>query len=218
MRFRHVLDEVLGQRSKVKLLRFLLRTPGEYSGRDLAGYVGLDHKTCDAALRGLADHGVVISRRVGTAVIHRLHPEHPIVRDILAPAFDQEEGLAIRYVQEAQEISGIPAESVILYGSVARGQEVARSDVDILFVTHDAHSVEKHKNALDEAMIRLANRYGSVPQFMIEDRAAFRRKVDRGDSLHREIIRTGKVVVGKSFRELLTDGGKANRHSKRTSG
>jgi hypothetical protein len=36
MRFHRLLDDVLGQRSKVALLRLLVRCPGEYTGRDLA--------------------------------------------------------------------------------------------------------------------------------------------------------------------------------------
>jgi len=218
MRFHHVLDEVLGQRSKVALLRFLARARGEHSGRDLARHLGLDHKTCHAALRSLAEQGIVDSRRLGTAVIYALRDAHPIVRDILAPAFATEAALLERFVREAREISRAPAESVILFGSAARKEEEARSDVDILFVTRDADSKARTREALDAAAAGLAARYGSVPQFIVEDRPTFRRKVARGNPLYGEILRTGRVILGKPFAELLKNGGKAHRHTKRPSG
>ncbi len=80
MIFHHALDDVLGQRSKVALLRFLVRNRGEHSGRDLSRLVGLDHKTCHAALRSLSEQGVVTSRRMGTAVAYRLRDDHPVSR------------------------------------------------------------------------------------------------------------------------------------------
>lgn len=217
MRFTRALDEVLGQRSKVMLLRFLLRTGGEHSGRDLSRFLGLDHKTCHAALRALAAQGVVEARRLGTAVGYKLRTDHPVVRDILSPAFEREAELAARYVREAKEGSGAPAESVILYGSVARGQEAAGSDVDVLFVTRDRREKARAEQALHAVAAELAGRWGSAPQFIVEDLATFRRKALRRDPFHGEILRTGKVVMGKPFAELLKDGGKTHRQPKRPS-
>jgi predicted nucleotidyltransferase len=214
MRFHHVLDEVLGQRSKVALLRFLIRARGEHSGRDLARHLGLDHKTCHAALRSLAEQGIVDFRRLGTALVYALRDAHPIVRVILAPAFARESEILDRFVREAHTISRAPAVSVVLFGSAARREEAARSDVDILFVTNDADSSARARKALDAAGPKLAARYGSVPQFIVEDRATFRRKVARGDPLYSEILKNGRVVLGKPFAELLKHGGKADRHQK----
>lgn len=216
MNFHHALDDVLGQRSKVVLLRFLVRNRGEHSGRDLARLVGLDHKTCHAALRSLSEQGVVTSRRLGTAVAYHLRDDHPVVKDILGPAFEREDALVESFVREARDLAGTPAESVILFGSVARHEEVARSDVDILFVTRDPEASAKAEEALASVAAVLAARYGSVPQFVVEDRHIFRNKVSRGDPLHNEILRTGRVILGQPFSELLKDGGKKDRNKRRT--
>lgn len=215
MRFHHVLDEVLGQRSKVALLRFLVRTRGEYSGRDLARLLDLDHKTCHTALRSLASQGIVHLRHLGTAVVYMLHGDHPVVQEILEPAFREEAGLVERYVREAKELSGARAESIILFGSVARREEGPQSDVDLYFVTRDPASTTRAREALDTAAVRLAARYGSVPQFMVEDRRTFRRKVIAGDLFHNEVLKTGRVIYGKAFQELLRDGGEKNRDARR---
>lgn len=215
MRFHHVLDEILGRRSCVQLLRFLVRSGGQHSGRDLARLVVLDHKTCHAALRSLAEHGVVSARRIGTASVYALNEDHPVVTDILRPAFEKEEALIDRYVLEARKLSGTPSESFILFGSVARGQEVALSDVDILVVTRDGESRDKAEEALASVASALAARYGSVPQFIVEDRRTFRNKVVHGQFLHNEIVRTGRVIAGKSIAELLKNDAEEDRHKKR---
>ena len=218
MRFRHVLDDLLGRRSNVVLLRFLVRTRGEHSGRDLARLVGLDHKTCHAALRSLTAQGVVDSRRLGTAHAYRLRDRHPVVLDILKPAFAIEEDLAERFVREAAKLSRADALSVILFGSVARGDERPESDVDILFVTKDPASKSRTKQALDAATGELASRYGSVPQFIVEDLGSFRRKIRRGDAFLNEVLRNGRVILGKPLSEILRHGGQEDRHSTRTPG
>jgi predicted nucleotidyltransferase len=215
MRFRHVLDDILGRRSNVVLLRFLVRTRGEHSGRDLARLVGLDHKTCHAALRGLTAQGVVDSRRLGTALAYRLRDRHPVVQDILKPAFAREEDLAERFVRDAAKLARTRALSVVLFGSVVRGEEGPESDVDILFVVKDPASRSRAKGALDEVAGELAARYGSVPQFIVEDLASFRCKIGRGDPFLNEVLRSGRVVLGKSLSEILSHGSQKDRHAKR---
>jgi predicted nucleotidyltransferase len=215
MRFYHVLDDVLGRRSSVQLLRFLVRTGGEHSGRDLARLVGLDHKTCHATLRSLAEHGVVTERRIGTAAAYALKQDHPVVTDILRPAFEKEDTLIERYVKEARDLSRAPSESFILFGSVARKAEVPRSDVDILVITRDAASRARAEEALAAVAATLASKYGSVPQFIVEERRTFRNKVVHGSAVHNDILRTGRVIAGKSIAELLKNDAEKDRHKKR---
>jgi predicted nucleotidyltransferase len=217
MRFHHVLDDVLGRRSSVRLLRFLVRSGGEHSGRDLARLVGLDHKTCHDALRELAEQGVVSARRIATATAYSLKQDHPLVQGILRPAFENEETLIERYVREAQKLSGVPVESMIVFGSVARQEEVPRSDVDILVIVKDSRSKAQSEEAFAAAAGSLAAKYGSVPQFIVEERRSFRNKVVHGHPLHSNILREGRVVAGKPIEELLKDDAQEDRHSKRSS-
>ena len=203
MVFHHALDHVLGGRAKLTLLRLLLRVRGEHTGRDLARTVGFDHKTCHAALRALAAQGVVRFRRAGTGLLYGLNLDHPVVQDILIPAFAAEAGLVERFADEARRLAVEPVESVILFGSVARRQERATSDVDLLFVTADRRGRGRLVRRLDSATATLASRWGNVPQILVEDRATLRGKIGRGDPFHLEILRTGRVIHGKPFAEMM---------------
>src|SRR5579859_2504952 len=218
MQFRNVLDEILGQRSKVAILRLLVRTRAELSGREVARSLSLDHKTCHAALRALAEQGVVEARRLGTAVAYRVRVDHPVTQDILIPAFEKEQGLVDRYVRDAIALSGVVAESVVLFGSVGMVEEEARSDVDLLLLIRDQKGQEKAEDALDTTAGTLAAKYGSVPQFIVRDVKTFKAEVLKGDPFFSEVLRTGRVIGGKPLNEVLKDGRKEDRHQKRSSG
>jgi len=203
MNFSRVLDDLLGQRSKVQLLRFLLRTRGEHTGRSLARELGLDHKTCHAALRGLAQHGVVECRRIGKALVYRLHDGHAIVKEILEPAFLRERALIQDYAGKALRLLGVPTDAVVLFGSVARSEEEFGSDVDLLFLCPDVVTVAAARRNLEATVSRLTREYGSVPQILVLPTRAFRMKVARGVPLYVEILKTGRVLRGKPFSEIL---------------
>jgi len=215
MRFRNALDGVFGRGSRVTLLRLLVRTRGERTGREWARLAGLDHKTCHSALQGLARQGVVSARRMGNAVIYRLKDDHALVRGIIVPAFDREERLVEEYADEACREIGEKVEAVVLYGSVARGDEEETSDVDLLFLVRDEKVARAAQARVADVMSSLARRYGSVPQIVVATARRFREGVRRGLPLFVSILQAGRVLQGMSFSEILENGGKEDRHAKR---
>lgn len=202
MQFGRPLDELLGTRAKVTLLRALIRTRAELTGRELARQVGLDAKTCHAALQELAEQGVVELQRVGRAIIYRLNDKHALVQILLVPLFEREGALIEAYAKDLVSLLGTP-ESLILFGSVARGEERPTSDVDLLFVTGGATAARKAAEGLDRAAVDLAARYGSVPQVLVYDRKAFQDLARKGDPFISEVLRTGRVIRGKPLSEIL---------------
>lgn len=206
MKFDRPLDDLFGQRSKVVLLRHLVRTRGEHNGRELSRFVDLDQKTCHAALQDLARQGVIEHRRVGTAIVYRLNVRHVLVRSVLVPVFAREDRFLEDYAADLRRRVSLPLVSVILFGSVARREERPGSDVDLLFVTRDGRPPEVYQAALDRAMVDLAAQYGNPPQVIVMDRRQLRRKLKAGDPFLREVLRTGRVLYGKAFAELLKDG------------
>jgi predicted nucleotidyltransferase len=196
---------IFGRRSKVALLRHLVRSGGQHTGRELARALRLDHKTCHSALQELFAPGVVTRRKVGTALAYALNWDHAIVREIVTPVFRKESVLIEDYAREARGILRVPVNSVILFGSVARSEEETESDVDLLFVVRESRSVREARRNLDRATLKLTRRYGSVPQVLLADRTTARRKF-HSDPLFQEILRTGRVLFGESFASLMTDG------------
>jgi predicted nucleotidyltransferase len=218
MRFTRLLDEVLGQRPRVALLRILVRMGGEHTGRELARAAGLDHKTCHTALQELSRHGIIEMRRVGRALACSLNRDHAVVRGILEPAFKKEAGLVEEYASEALRRIKVPLESVVLFGSVARGEEDAKSDVDLLFVVADDRSAKIAQAGIEGIMLDLAHRYGNVPQILVVSRKRFKEGIQRGNPLYMEILKTGRILHGKVFAEVLKDDAEKDQRPKRSQG
>lgn len=211
MRFREPLNDILGRRSKVVLLRHLVLYRRESTGRDLARETGLDHKTCHEALRDLRRHRVVDLRTIGTATAYSLRADHPIVREVLKPAFEWERNLIDRFARDVRKLLGRDALSIILFGSVAKGTEEPESDVDLLIITRDRAAARALDRKVGPPMVQLANVYGRVPQFIIRDARSFRAGYLRGDPLFSEIVAAGRVLAGLPLREILRHGRTARR-------
>lgn len=203
MKFDRSLDEVLGARSKLALLRLLARTRGEHTGRELARLVELDAKTCHAALRKLARQGVVEMRRAGKAILYRLNSRHVLVTRMLRPLFEREASVLSEYGRDLRRRIGTPLVSMILFGSVLRREERATSDVDLVLVVSGANAVRRAEEAVDRAAGELASLYGNPPQVIVYDRADFRRKAGTGDGFVTEVLRSGRVLEGKPIAEVL---------------
>lgn len=141
MRLRSPLDAALASQGHVRVLRALDGLPEgqSVSVRDLARRAGLRHPRTSQVLADLHVQGLTLAQRAGRADLYQLNRIH-----VLYPAihrlFEDEEasteqlmtvlrsGLkrARRHVREAY-----------LFGSVARGESEADSDVDLAVVTPD---------------------------------------------------------------------------------
>ncbi len=203
MRFSGVLDDILGQKSKVRILRLLLRSHARLTGRQIARQTGLNHGTCHTALRDLARHGVVLRSLAGAAHLYQLNEVHVLVKDVLILAFGTEAGLVEQYAHEARKGLGIPVESVILYGSVAREEERPDSDVDLMFIVSGVKVAEKGRALLGPLAASLARRFGSVPQIVFSDSRSFRSNVKKRIPYFTSVVQDGRVLFGKPLSDLL---------------
>lgn len=215
MRFHRVLDALLGQGSRVALLRALVMMSGEHTGRELARLVRIDPKACHVALQALADSGVVRMRRVGRAIAYSLNEHHAVVETMLRPLFEREQQLLESFAEDLGARLLVRPESIVVFGSVARGEEELRSDIDVLIVVREGRQVEPARAAAAAAVPALVERYGAVPQVLVEEVGRFRSRVRRGDPLRREIVRTGKVVKGRTLAEILSHGAETDANATR---
>lgn len=197
------LDDIFGQYSKLKLLRFLLKSQTQMNGREIAKNVGLSHVKVHTALKDLTKQGIVSMRSVGSSLVYWLNEEHFLVKEIIRPAFEKEEGL-FEYISQLilKEISTFKPFSIILFGSFAKGRAVVDSDIDVVIVYPRSKNKTVISKELREAEKKITSLFGnhlsSVPLSIDE----FQDKLKKKDTFVNEIIRTGRVIYGKSITEL----------------
>lgn len=131
-----MLDDVFGTRAKVRILRSLWRSEGALSGREVARRAGLSHTGALASLDELTSVGVV--RRwpqADRSIRFALNEDHALVPAIRA-ALEGEAGMSLRLVEFLTVHAG-EAVSIVVFGSIARGDDTIESDVDVLVVVPD---------------------------------------------------------------------------------
>ena len=197
------LNDIFGQYSKVKILRFLVQSQSQSNGREIAKNVGLSHVKAHTALKDLTRQGVVNMRSAGSSLVYWLNEEHFLVKEIIRPAFEKEEGL-FEYISRLilKEISLPKPSSMILFGSFAKGNASADSDIDVVIIYPRSKNKTVISKELSEAEKKITsffgNRLSSVPLLIDE----FQKRLKTKDAFIHEIIRSGKVIYGRSITEL----------------
>jgi predicted nucleotidyltransferase/DNA-binding HxlR family transcriptional regulator len=161
MRFHEPLDDILGSIIKVKILRVLNRTHGQFTGREISRLVGYSPTHTISTLRDLESEGLVWSQRAGKADLFSLNERSPAVQAVLDPMFEWEQGLFSDLAGMFEAALGDKLLEVRLFGSVARGEEHSDSDVDLLLVVRDDSDIESTEKEVASAAIEAGNRFGT---------------------------------------------------------
>jgi len=125
------LVDIVSSRVKAEILRLLfgLRSP-ELHLRELARQSGLSLGTVQQELRRLTRVGVVSARKDGNRVYYRANAGHPVYRDLCSLVL-KTDGLAGVL---GQALDDPQVRLAFAFGSVARGETRAESDVDLMVI------------------------------------------------------------------------------------
>jgi predicted nucleotidyltransferase len=116
------------------VLAVLLRTGAPLTGRRVHALVADRHSlgAVQQALRDLDRLGLITTEVIGRAGVHRINEDHAAIASLRALASPIE--MLTRVVEET--VRGV--EAVIVFGSVARGDAHADSDVDLVVIAPEA--------------------------------------------------------------------------------
>lgn len=204
MRFHKVLEDVVGRRSNLTILRLLSKHETELTGRQIAGLTGLSHRTCQLSLGDLVTQDIVKSRRVGQAILYKLVDDNIFVAAGILPILRTESSLISRLseiIRESIEIPGVV--SILIFGSVAEGKERPDSDIDLCVITRDKRSLDKIAALDDDLGYEIMRVFGNQIALYPVQQADFRRRHKEGDPLIKNIVANHILVAGKSPQELL---------------
>jgi predicted nucleotidyltransferase len=115
-------------------LAVLLRTGAPLTGRRVHALIADRHSlgAVQQALRDLDRLGLITTEVIGRAGVHRINEDHAAIASLRALASPIE--MLTRVVEET--VRGV--EAVIVFGSVARGDAHADSDVDLVVIAPEA--------------------------------------------------------------------------------
>lgn len=212
----HPLDEVLGTRALVRVLRVLASHGGSLAVGDIGRRARLTLPSVRAALRRLLELEIATAIGVGRSMVCRLRQDHPLVPALLT-LFGAEQAQAtavLRAVREAARRLKPAPQAVWLYGSVARGEDDAASDIDVAIVTA-APEASAQADALREAVTHTraasAERVSVITLAPADARRAARQKTAFWENLRRDAV----VLLGDAPADLLARTARAGRANRR---
>lgn len=184
------LAELFGGTERFKALRTIFAEPGRGFGqRELARLAGIDAGNVSRLLKRWMEAGLV--RRVQKDGLPRYYATQDPALAPLVTLMQQDSEL-VRSLREA--LAGVTGlQAAVLFGSMARGEEGAGSDVDVLVLGHVS---ELKLNTLLRPVGRKLGRPVHASVSTLED---FQNQVRAGESFARDIVQGPRIALIGDF-------------------
>ncbi|UCE38315.1 MAG: nucleotidyltransferase domain-containing protein [Thermoplasmata archaeon] len=141
-----MLEKILGSKSKIRILRSLLRNPKRsYSMEDIVKDTGMSYGTVHPAMQSLVDSRIVVAQKIGRSIAYKVNQIHILFTDIRALFKSESSAFKQKTIEFADLVEKKGIENIILFGSVAREEVIEAGDIDLLFIYTDSTVQQKIK-------------------------------------------------------------------------
>lgn len=177
MRFHETLEDILGSKIKIRILRLFLRTKGTYTGREVARLISCSPEATRRALNDLTSYGLLRRDYSGSSYNYHLNERHMLVEKVVSKAFSAEQDSLREVARIFKEQLGEEFRKAVIFGSVARKSERPDSDIDILVVIKDGAKADAVEEKLNEASnLSMAASGNPVMPIVIQEKEYEKRK------------------------------------------
>lgn len=170
----------------IKAIQAVTASPsGSFSVRGLAREAGLSPGSTRASLDYMREKGIVLLKVVGNTYQYRANLENALCRQwkIL---FNLSKLADSKIIEEA--IKKIPqVQSILLYGSFAKGTNSEKSDIDLLIVVHRSHKQD----------LGFANRLGREANILVVSVSDWKKKALHDRVFYENVIYDSIVLHGE---------------------
>jgi len=166
---------------------------------ELIGLVGAGSGVVQREVRRLVESGLVLSTRMGSQKHYQANPKAPIFKE-LRSIVTKTLGLA-EILRAALVPLGDAVRLALVYGSVAKGNDTAHSDIDLLIVS-DTLTLEQIYAALLPVEQQLGRRV-SPTLYTVAD---FRSRQSKGNAFLTKVLAGATIRVTEDRDDLLAAG------------
>jgi predicted nucleotidyltransferase len=199
---RYPLDRLFSNSSHIAILHALRDGRQGMSGRAIARHAGINHQSCAVALRTLESLGVLERHGNGRTQLLHLNFDSHLVKDLIVPLLHKETDLFKDALKDMTSHFQREAATITLFGSVARGQDVLGSDMDVLLTALDGGKHKLLEKAADYS-VSFTKKFGIRLSPMVLTLAEVRMKARQKDRLLQNILSDGLDLLPKKLQEVL---------------
>lgn len=191
------LVDIVSSRVKAEVFRLLFGLRhSELHLRELTRQSGLSLGTVQQELRRLTRVGIVTARKDGNRVYYKANPQHPIHDEVRGLVL-KTDGLAGVLHQALDDKQVLLA---FVFGSVARGEARAESDVDLMVIGPIG------LRRLTQLLMGVAEQLGREINPHVLTPEEFKERKLRGDHFLTSVLATPKLFVKGTENELAAMG------------
>ena len=194
MLMHNYVEEIFGSKVKVKIIRTMFRYPTKtFTGRELANLTkGVSHMAVADSIKDLIDVSLIKIEHHGTSNLLTLNKESYLFK-MLKDFFQAEED-TISSLKEQILTNLSDIKMVVLFGSVAKKQEEANSDVDLLIVAKNKKLVKKVINENQDKILKI---FGNLISPIIVDENEFKKMKNK--PFAKTLVKHYELLKGKDL-------------------
>jgi predicted nucleotidyltransferase len=199
MKLHHYLEQVLGNKISIRVLRTLVKHKGKiYTVRKLANDAGASHPETSKIIQRLEKFGIVKVQPVGNAYQLSLNKKSYVLAKIIEPAMKAEAQtldeiiLMLKKYFATKEII-----TAAIFGSTAKEMEKEDSDIDLLVIADDA---EKTNAIIADAQEQINSIFCSHISPLIFSSKELKSK--KNTDLVRSIMDNHILIAGKNLERM----------------
>jgi predicted nucleotidyltransferase len=164
MQMNITIEEMLASKAKLKILKYLFASKAAMSENEISKIIHLSHMTVNRIMKELQALNLAFSERAGNALLWKLNKDSyayqvlsPIITQIAKATTPQKHLIKTMLKLIPLKI----AEKIILFGSIATGEEKPSSDIDLFIQVKNAKVKNQLRLPIDKLSDVCLNRYGN---------------------------------------------------------
>ena len=180
-------EKIFGSRIRAKILGWLFTHPDEsFFVRQIALILKEDPTNVSREMAKLEGLGILRSKRNGNLKHFQTNQECPFFKELKGLVL-KTSGVAGRIRASLERLAGI--EFAFIYGSYAKGEEKADSDVDLLIIG------DVDMDRLDSNLGKLEKMLGREINYVLYNREEFKSKKKAKDGFLMDVLSGEKIMV-----------------------
>jgi predicted nucleotidyltransferase/DNA-binding HxlR family transcriptional regulator len=194
MKLHSAIEDIMGSKVKIGILRLLYRTRSMYSGREISRLVGFSPTHTIANLRDLEASGLILRQRAGKTDLYRLNEKNSAINGVLKPIYDWESGLLGELAAMYVERLGDKVVSIRLFGSVARDDQKPGSDIDLVLTVADGVDLQEMGQVVTGIDLDAGQKLGCPVSTVVVTEKEYKKKLRSKQGFWKDVAQESKII------------------------
>jgi len=203
MIFNNVLNHIFSSASNVSILRVLMFVKNGLTGREIGRNAGVSPKTALRVLTELENLKIVNRTIGGRDHLFVLNREKYLVERGIIPLLETEQLFLKSILAEIKRKLKNKCISIILFGSVARKDEIATSDLDVCLIVKNKTILKEVEKIKLNLFNKILEKYGVTLAFIIFTENEIKKYAKDKIPLVKNMIEEGTLIFGKPIVLIL---------------